>query len=74
MSERPYGFVESFNVRCRDECLNELLFGNPPAARRIGGAWRSDHNTTRLHTNLDRLTPAAFATRSAAGQIENRLC
>lgn len=37
-----------------------------PAARRIGGAWRSDHNTTRLHTNLDRLTPAAFATRSAA--------
>ena len=35
------GFVESFNGRFRDECLNEHLFGSLPAARRIIEAWRS---------------------------------
>lgn len=68
------GFVESFNGRFRDECLNEHLFGSLPAARRIIEAWRSDYNTTRPHTSLNGLTPAAFATRPASGQIENRLC
>jgi putative transposase len=68
------GFVESFNGRFRDECLNEHLFGSLPAARRIIEAWRSDYNTARPHTSLNGLTPAAFATRPASGQIENRLC
>lgn len=68
------GFVESFNGRFRDECLNEHLFGSLPAARRIIEAWRSDYNTARPHTSLNGLTPAAFATRPASGQMENRLC
>jgi putative transposase len=68
------GFVESFNGRFRDECLNEHLFGSLPAARRIIEAWRTDYNTTRPHTSLNGLTPAAFATRPASGQMENRLC
>jgi len=62
------GFVESFNGRFRDECLNEHLFGSLPAARRI----IEEYNTTRPHTNG--LTPAAFATRPASGQMKNRLC
>jgi putative transposase len=68
------GFVESFNGRFRDECLNEHLFGSLPAARRIIEAWRTDYNTTRPHTSLNGLTPAAFANRPASGQMENRLC
>jgi putative transposase len=57
------GFVESFNGRFRDECLNEHLFSSLPAARRIIAAWRIDYNTERPHTSLHGLTPAVFATR-----------
>ena len=67
-------FAESFQGRMRDECLNEHLFGNPAAARRIIEAWRADYNTTRPHTSLNGLTPIAFATRPVSGQTENRLC
>jgi putative transposase len=38
-------FIESFNGRLRDECLNELLFANLAEARRIIEAWRIDYNT-----------------------------
>ena len=39
------GFVESFNGRLRDECLNEHLFANLNEARQIIEAWRIDYNT-----------------------------
>ena len=68
------GFIESFNGRFRDKCLNEHLFGSLPAARRIIEAWRSYYNTTRPQTSLNGLTPTAFATRPALGHLENRLC
>ena len=68
------GFVESFNGRFRDECLNEHLFGNLSAARRIIEAWRIDYNTERPHTSLDGLTPAALATRPTQGHTEDGLC
>jgi len=62
------GFVESFNGRLRDECLNEHLFTSLPEARRIIEAWRIDYNTERPHTSLNGLTPIEFATRPAEGQ------
>jgi putative transposase len=68
------GFVESFNGRFRDECLNEHLFSSLLAARRIIEAWRIDYNTERPHTSLNGLTPAAFATRPEQGHTEDRLC
>jgi putative transposase len=68
------GFVESFNGRFRDECLNEHLFGSLVAARRIIKAWRIDYNTERPHTSMDGLTPADFATRPELGHMENGLC
>lgn len=68
------GFVESFNGRFRDECLNEHLFGGMAAARRIIEAWRIDYNTERPHTSLDGLTPTAFATRPTQGHTEDGLC
>ena len=58
------GFVESFNGRLRDECLNEPLFGSYSQARRIIEHWRHDYNTERPHTSFDGLTPQEFATRS----------
>ena len=63
-----------FNGRLRDECLNEHLFGNLSAARRIHEAWRIDSNVERPHTSLDGLTPAAFATCPTQGHTENGLC
>ncbi len=45
-------FVESFNGRLRDECLNENLFSNLDEARTIIENWRKDYNTTRPHTSL----------------------
>ena len=68
------GFVESFNGRFRDECLNEHLFSSLAAARRIIEAWRVDYNTERPHTSLDGLTPAAFATRPEQGHTGCGLC
>lgn len=55
-------FVESFNGRLRDECLNENLFGNLAEARRIIETWRIDYNN-RPHTSLDGQTPTQFAQR-----------
>ncbi|WP_129609178.1 MULTISPECIES: IS3 family transposase [Rhodoplanes] len=66
-------FVESLNGRFRDECLNEHVFRNLPAARRIIEAWRRDYNGHRPHTSLGGLTPAEFATRSNKVQMENRV-
>jgi len=67
------GFVESFNGRLRDECLNEHLFTNLSEARRIIEAWRIDYNTNRPHSSLDGLTPTEFAARPKEGQNWNRL-
>lgn len=63
------GFVESFNGRLRDECLNEHLFHSLVQARRIIEAWRIDYNTARPHTSLNGLTPVEFASQRA-GSLE----
>lgn len=54
-------FVESFNGRLRDECLNETLFSNLAEARTIIENWRKDYNTTRPHTSLGGIAPADYA-------------
>ena len=65
------GFVESFNGRLRDECLNEHLFANVKEAREIIEEWRADYNTNRPHSSLNGLTPAEFAARPREGQNWN---
>jgi putative transposase len=67
------GFVESFNGRLRDECLNEHVFTNLSEARRIIEEWRIDYNTNRPHTSLNGLTPTEFAARPDLGHNRNRL-
>lgn len=53
-------FVESFNGRLRDECLNENLFSNLAEARDLIEHWRKDYNRTRPHTSLGGLPPAIY--------------
>ena len=67
------GFVESFNGRLRDECLNEHLFTNLSEARQIIEEWRIDYNTNRPHSSLNGLTPIEFAARPDQGHNRNRL-
>jgi putative transposase len=67
------GFVESFNGRLRDECLNEHVFTNLSEARAIIEDWRIDYNTNRPRTSLNGLTPTEFAARPDQGHNRNRL-
>lgn len=64
-------FIESFNGRLRDECLNETLFSTLHEARRIIEAWRVDYNEERPHTSLNGLTPNEFARRSCKDHNQN---
>ncbi len=66
------GFVESFNGRLRDECLNEHLFRSYRHARATIEDWKVDYNANRPHTSLDGLTPLEYATRSAKDHSVNR--
>lgn len=44
------GFMESFNGKFRDECLNQHWFGSLPQARQIIATWREQYNTQRPHS------------------------
>nr|CAM74325.1 integrase, catalytic [Magnetospirillum gryphiswaldense MSR-1] len=59
------GFVESFNGRLRDECLNETLFSSLPQARHVLAEWRDDYNHARPHSGLGGITPAEAAAKAA---------
>ncbi len=54
-------YVESFNGRLRDECLNANWFTSLSDARRKIETWRQDYNQHRPHSSLDYLPPAEFA-------------
>ena len=54
-------YVESFNGRLRDECLNANWFTSLHDARRKIEEWRQDYNQERPHSSLGYLSPAAFA-------------
>jgi putative transposase len=58
------GYVESFNGKFRDECLNSHWFMSMEDARYIIEGWRVDYNEARPHSSLGQLTPADFARRS----------
>lgn len=54
-------YIESFNGKFRDECLNEHWFGSLPEAKAITEAWRQDYNTFRPHSSLGNVTPMEAA-------------
>ena len=59
-------FIESFNGRMRDECLNEHWFVSLREARETIEAWRRDYNEVRPHTALGNRTPQEFTACGAA--------
>jgi putative transposase len=56
-------YIESFNGKFRDACLNDHYFNNLEHARALVAAWRRDYNEARPHSSLGRIPPAAFAAR-----------
>ena len=56
-------YIESFNGRLRDECLNEHWFTSLAHAQVVIEAWRREYNEERPKKGLGGLTPAAYAER-----------
>jgi len=63
-------FVESFNGRLRDECLNAHWFLSLADARAKIEAWRRQYNESRPHTALGWLTPQEYAFAAARKAAE----
>jgi putative transposase len=59
-------FIESFNGKMRDECLNEHWFLSLGEARETIEAWRRDYNEVRPHSALGNRTPIEFTACGAA--------
>jgi len=68
-------YIESFNGKLRDECLNVTQFADITHAQQVVAAWRIDYNEARPHGALGQLTPKELqAARSlhAAGPTQRR--
>jgi putative transposase len=63
-------FVESFNGKFRDECLNQHWFTSLMDARREIEAWRRDYNRVRPHSSLGQIPPAVFAQGAGLRSLE----
>ena len=53
-------YIESFNGRLRDECLNENVFLDVEDARRKIEAWVQEYHSVRPHSSLGMQTPEEF--------------
>jgi putative transposase len=66
-------FLEAFNGRVRQECLDQQWFYSLEEARNCLEEWRRDYNTIRPHTALGNQTPAAYAAawreQQASGEV-----
>ena len=58
-------FIESFNARLRQECLNESWFLSLQDARSKVEAWRRHYNVERPHGSLGNVAPKEFAAKVA---------
>lgn len=61
------GYIESFNGRLRDECLNVEVFFTLADARSKLASWQQDYNYQRPHSALADRTPAEFAADCSGG-------
>jgi len=55
------GYIESFNGKFRDECLNNHWFLDLADAKTKIEAWRQDYNEVRPHSSLGDLTPKEYS-------------
>ena len=63
-------YIESFNGRFRDECLNEHWFSSLAHAQVLIEAWRREYNEERPKKSLGGLTPAAYAKQLLAKSVK----
>ena len=63
------GFIESFNGKLWDECLNEKLFSSLSDARKVLESWQHDYNHQRPHSALGNLTPTEFAEKKTLDKL-----
>ena len=61
-------YIESFNGRIRDECLNEHWFTSLAHAQAVIETWRREYNEERPKKQLGGLTPALYARKLATDQ------
>jgi putative transposase len=54
-------FIESFNGRLRQECLNQYWFTSLEDARKTVEAWRQEYSAARSRTSLGNKTPIEYA-------------
>ena len=54
------GYIESFNGKFREECLNQNWFQNILEASIIIEEWRKDYNDNHPHSSLGYLTPREY--------------
>jgi putative transposase len=54
-------WIESFNGKFRDECLNLHAFSDLAEAQNIVTKWKEEYNTIRPHSSLGRVPPATYA-------------
>jgi len=64
-------YIESFNGKFRDECLNEHWFLSLADAQAKIEAWRVDYNTVRPHSALAGETPTHFARITEGGAAQD---
>ena len=62
-------YIESFNSRLRDECLNVHLFFTVEDAQNKLDTWRDDYNHVRPHGSLNNQTP--IAVRKAQAELRS---
>lgn len=62
-------YIETFNEKSRDECLNEHWFVMVAQARRIIESWRIEYNTERTHSSQGSITGRV---RSRTGESSRR--
>jgi putative transposase len=60
-------FIESFNGRVRQECLNENWFLSLEDARKKVENWRQEYKNERPHSALGQMAPAQFASIKLIG-------
>ena len=66
-------YIESFNGRLRDECLNEHWFPSLLHARTLIETWRREYNEERPKKALGGMTPSAYAEQLAMKAVPSPL-
>ena len=63
-------YIESFNGRFRDECLNEHWFTSLQHAKAVIESWRREYNEERPKKSLGGMTPSAYANTLVSKAVE----